>query len=59
VGDTYEIAEDLVDSVTAQGKAARTDRVAYYKEQADASERARQERAHPVEPMTTDTFGQG
>ena len=38
VGDTYDIDEQLVDSVTFQGKAVRTDRVAHAKSlRADAS----------------------
>lgn len=49
VGDTYDIAADLVDSVTAQGKAVRVDRAEVAKAQAKAAEKA----SKPVAPMTT------
>jgi hypothetical protein len=52
VGDTYELPEDLVDSVQAQGKAIRTDRVEHAQRQADAAKQ-QQQGSHPVEPMTT------
>jgi hypothetical protein len=40
IGDTYEIDEALVDSVTAQGKAVRTDRAAVAKKAAAATTEA-------------------
>lgn len=49
VGDTYQIAADLVDSVAAQGKAVRVDRADVAKAQRKAAEKA----SKPVEPMTT------
>lgn len=55
VGDTYELPADLVDSVQAQGKAVRTDRVEVAQRQADA-QRQQQQGSHPVEPMTTDSI---
>ena len=57
VGDTYELPVDLVDSVTAQGKAVRVDRVEHAKRQADDAEKARQAKSAPVEPMTTENVG--
>lgn len=57
VGDTYELPADLVDSVTAQGKAVRVDRVEHAKRQADEAEKARKATSEPVEPMTTENFG--
>ena len=38
IGDTYQIDDALVDSVTTQGKAVRTDRVAHAKRQAAAAD---------------------
>lgn len=58
IGDTYDIDEQLVDSVQAQGKAVRVDRVAVAKEAAKAAEKTTRARAQgktAVEPMTTDT----
>ena len=49
VGDTYDLPEDLVHSVTAQGKAARVDRAEVAKAQAKAAQKP----SKPVEPMTT------
>lgn len=57
IGDTYEIEESLVDSVAAQGKAVRKDRVSHAKQQADDAEKARKAASHPVEPLTTDNSG--
>jgi hypothetical protein len=56
IGDTYELEESLVDSVTFQGRAARADRDEVAKQQAKDAERARKEASKPVEPMTTDSF---
>lgn len=54
VGDTYEIAADLADSVAAQGKAVRTDRAEVAKQQADAAAKQRAEKGDTsVQPMTT------
>jgi hypothetical protein len=47
IGDTYEIAADLVDSVTVQGKA----------ELADKPSAPPAKPSHPVEPMGTDDLG--
>jgi hypothetical protein len=57
VGDTYEIDEQLVESVATQGKAVRADRVAHAKQQAADAEKARTQASHPVEPMTTEQSG--
>jgi hypothetical protein len=59
IGDTYEIDEQFVDSVAAQGMAVRLDRVAHAKAQADASEKARKAASHPVAPLTTDDLRHG
>lgn len=53
IGETYELPADLVDSLTAQGKAVRADRVEHAKRQADAAEETRQAQSQPVSPMTT------
>ena len=58
VGDTYELAEDLVDSVTLQGKAVRTDRVERAREATKAAEKAAKQRGSTaVEPMSTKRGG--
>jgi hypothetical protein len=53
IGDTYELPADLVDSVQAQGKAVRADRVEVAQREADEQQRRREQASHPVEPMTT------
>ena len=49
VGDTYEIDEQYVDSVAAQGKATRV-------EVASAAPMTAAPASQPVAPMTTDTL---
>lgn len=51
VGDTYDIDEQLVDSVTFQGKAVRVDRA----EVAKKARTAAAKRSTAVEPMSTST----
>ena len=48
IGDTYQIDDALVDSVTTQGKAVRTDRVAHAKRQAKASVEAKRGRKNKM-----------
>lgn len=48
VGDTYDLPENLVDSVTLQGKAARTDRVEVARASRQAAEKSQAEREAPA-----------
>ena len=51
VGDVYEIDEQYAESVAAQGKAVRVDRVDHAKAQAKAAPAS-----HPVQPIGTTEF---
>lgn len=53
VGDTYDVDEQIVETLRIQGKAVRVDRVAHAKKQAKEAEETVKART-AVKPMTTD-----